>query len=251
MPTSRNASSKTATVRRKLLITRKRSAATGTGKRRATSKARTPQKPRARPVKRRRRVVPAAVGAAGTKEASRARTRPLAFTRIEDAPPDLQQRAHQRMAWVAAVASRPPKQSVQSAIAAHAERLGLTGDDIPRRTTVDTWVRLAKVDGILALVDRVRSDAGTCRGLRELSPRVRACIGPLDELIEDVLVGIRGSAIDVYVELQRLLKRNGVSMSYHTVARHVRAWQKRNPHLVYVAREGLGAFRDDARLSIG
>ncbi len=155
------------------------------------------------------------------------------------------------MAWVEAVAARPKNTSVVAAITAHAEAMGLPEEEIPRRTTVDTWVRLARVDGILALVDRVRSDAGTCRSIEQLSPRVRARIGPLDELIEDVLVGMRGGAIDVFVALQKQLRRNEVEMSYDTVARHVRNWRRRNEHLVHAGRHGMGAVFDDTRLSIG
>lgn len=221
MPTSKRTTSTTPATRRKLRVTRKRastgSARTSTRKARTTRPRGKRQKATVTPKTRGRRaaVTPTKTGAKGG-------TRTLPFVRLEDAPPDLQRRAYDRLAWVEAVVSRPKNQSVAAAIADHAQRLGLDGSDIPKRTTVDTWVRLAKVDGVLGLVDRVRSDAGTVRSLAALSPRVRARIGSLDELIEDVLVGMRGSAIDVYVALQKLLRRSEVSMSYHTVARHVR-----------------------------
>lgn len=194
-----------------------------------------------------------AAGASSTRTAPRKTAeapRPT-FARLSDAPVDLLQRVTYRYPWVDAVRSRPSTQSVADALRERARLTGVPSEDIPKRSTVLTWVSRFERWGREGLLDGVRADAGAKRAITRLGPTRTVTPASMDELIGTIVCGAKGRTVDVVEVLNARLKRRGVTIAYSTVWRWVDAWRRRHPHDVHFAHEGEGAFAEDARLHLG
>lgn len=176
---------------------------------------------------------------------------PPAFSRLSDAPLELQARVTYRHPWVQAVLTRPRKQSVEKAIREHARMTGVPAAEIPARTTVLTWVRRVEAFGRLGLLDGVRADAGSKRALATLPTTAKLTPETVDVLIGTIVCGAKGKTIDVVHVLNERLTRMGHRVAYATVWRWVDAWRREHPHDVHFAHEGAGAFAEDNRLHLG
>lgn len=176
---------------------------------------------------------------------------PPRFARIEDAPEALQRRVTFRYPWVHAVMQRRPKQSVDCALREHAQLTGVAPADIPKRSTVLTWVRRFEAFGRLGLLDGLRADAGTKRALTRLPAKAGLTPAEVDHLIAVVVCGAKGRTIDLVHHVNERLRRFGVEVPYQTAWDWVDAFRRRHPHDVHVAHEGVGAFAEDNRMHLG
>ncbi|MCC6769778.1 MAG: hypothetical protein IT360_01085 [Gemmatimonadaceae bacterium] len=176
---------------------------------------------------------------------------PPRFARLEDAPEELQRRVTFRYPWVQAAMGRPPKQSVERALREHAQLTGVATADIPKRSTVLTWVRRFEAFGRCGLLDGLRADAGTKRALKRLPAKAGLTPDEVEHLIAVVVCGAKGKTIDVVHLVNERLRRFGVEVPYQTVWDWVDAYRRRHPHDVHFAHEGQGAFAEDTRLHLG
>lgn len=160
----------------------------------------------------------------------------------EEAPPDLLQRAlREKFPWVQRfVKEGCPRGKLVEYARAYAESQGFPSDDIPPYTTLNTWAHQLNAFGLVGLIDKVRSDAGTSRTVT----------GAMQKILEiAALGGKKGyrAALNVLVDW---LPEGEEPPNYHAVRRALARFMTDNPHLVTAATKGIGRVKQMFRLSL-
>jgi transposase InsO family protein len=120
-----------------------------------------------------------------------------------------------------------------------AAALGLDPAAVPPYTTLNTWAHRYRAFKLAGLLDSVRSDAG----------RQRTVLPEVARRIEVLRFGGRLKPASILRALVRALPE-AIVPRYHSVRRVVRAFERKNPHLMVLADEGIAGYRALYRLAL-
>jgi hypothetical protein len=169
-----------------------------------------------------------------------------AYASISEAPRAYQLRAAERAEWVRRwVQEGCPRGMLMPYARAHAATLGLASE-VPPEPTLRSWAMKYRVHGELGLIDRIPASAGT--------PQVRGGVPSITPAQQEAIInGLVGGQLG-YAGLHRhtveLTPAGDPVPSYEVVLRTARRFERANPHLMTVSRQGMLGHRHLSRLSI-
>lgn len=159
-----------------------------------------------------------------------------AYESLEEAPTDLVLRASQeKMPWVKEHVENGQEHGtlMKCARKCVARSPDLSEEDIPPYSTLNTWSHQFAAYGLLGLVDKVRSDAGTSRTLTEEEA----------ETVQTMVAAGETSPAAITNELADNCDPEKPPAKYGAVRRYARKVAKENPHLVALGNLTERAFR--------
>jgi hypothetical protein len=167
---------------------------------------------------------------------------PPAYSQLSDAPKEFVERAAaEKLVWIKRFADEGyPRGQLLPFAQAYAAAAGIPAERVPPYSTLNTWAKRYRQFGLLGLVDKVRSDAGTSR---VLAPDAQT-------LLEAFLIATGGN----YQAATDLLARHGDQTDepalYGAVRRAARVLETQDPHLYALARHGEVWFRQHLQLAL-
>jgi hypothetical protein len=165
---------------------------------------------------------------------------PPAYAAMTEVPPELQERALEKLQWISSfINAGCPRGELGEYAKRAAELMGHAPSAIPPNSTLYGWIRRYREFGLLGLADAVRSDAGIVKSMSAdvvdlaTTLRVGAKLGP--------------AALQCFLAERSF----GVEVpEYHTLRRVLRAFERDHPHLIAIADEGLANYRNRFRLAL-
>lgn len=164
-----------------------------------------------------------------------------AYRELTSVPTDLRDRAQAKLHWITRfVREGKPYGQIRVFAAARAQALGVATSEIPKYTTMVTWIHRYERWGLLGLVDGVRADAG----------RSRLLSADDESLLEIALVsGMRRTPHALHTFLTSMSRREQ-PVSGDVVTRWYHQYVQANRGLVTLALDGIGAYQDHHRLAL-
>lgn len=165
-----------------------------------------------------------------------------AYDSVEEAPPDLLQRAlTEKLPWVQRfVKDGCPRGKLEEYARKYAKSQGLSADEIPSYPTLNGWAHQLKGYGVVGLIDKVRKDAGTSRTVSRA----------MQDILEFAVLGDKKGYQAATNFLADRLPEGVEAPNYHAVRRVLARFMTNNPHLVTAATHGMGRVKQMFRLSL-
>jgi hypothetical protein len=169
------------------------------------------------------------------------------FSDWDQAPTALRDRAVEKYPWIRRYTDTPAQMRkrglLMESARAYAAYRNIPESEIPPYTTLRTWAERYDLYGMVGLVDRVRSDAGTIRTMT-------------DEQHLIMQVAMLGGKLGASAVLALLVKHSPAGQSvpsYPVLWNAMKAYQQEHADLIAMAREGELYWRDrfDLALSHG
>lgn len=160
----------------------------------------------------------------------------------EEAPRDLLQRAlTEKLPWVQRFVNEGcPRGKLMEYARKYAKGQDFDADEIPPYPTLNTWAHQLNAFGLVGLIDKVRSDAGTSRTVSRT----------MQDILEVAVLGGSKGYRAATNFLADLLPEGVDPPNYHAVHRVLSRFMTNNPHLVTAATQGMGRVKQMFQLSL-
>lgn len=163
--------------------------------------------------------------------------KPPAYTSLDEVPEGIQMRGFKKLAWIQRFVNEDcPRGKLEEYARAHAEAQDIPASEVPKYTTLNTWVYQHRQFGLLGLMDAVRK------------PHPRSLSEDMKTALETIRFG--GGKHSPAAVLDELVKLYGDSPSYATLRREVRRLERRHPHLKTLVDEGIPGFQSKLRYAL-